>query len=190
MKKIFSLLLLMAAGVMHSQDGCEYNILTTDDGVEVKSTKEYMMYERIFGNSSQFMFFSLTNSEGTPILTFQYLAKSKDFPPIYCLDKTSRIYIQLTNGKIITLVSITEDQCSGLVYDGAEQNNIRVLSGSFLFTVGSLEELEKSSISFIRVKYATETVDYPMKREFISENNGTTYKPDTYFINMLKCIKD
>jgi hypothetical protein len=188
MKKLFGLLLALATGTLYSQKDCEYTTLTTDDGKEVKSTKEYMMYEKIFGNTSQFMFFSLSSIDGMPVLSFQHLGKSKDFPPLYCIDKNSKMHIQLSNGKIVTLVSATEDLCSEMVYDSEEKNNIRILSASFLFVVGSIEELEKSSISFIRIKYATETVDYPVWTEFISENNGTSYKPATYFINTLKCI--
>jgi hypothetical protein len=183
------MLFISVAPVLSAQEDCEYNTMSTEDGQEIKSTKEYMMYEKVFGNTSQFMFFSLMNSDGMPILNFQYLAKSKDFPPIYCLDKNSKIYLQLVNGKIVTLISAVEDQCSGLLYDSAEKNNLRVLTGSFLFTVGSLEELEKSPISFIRIKYATETVDYPVKKELTSETNSQKYYPETYFINTLKCIK-
>ncbi len=187
MKRFFSLILLAIAGTVYSQD-CDFNIMTTEEGQEIKTTKDYMMYERIFGNSSQFMFFSLTNTNGVPLLNFQYLAKSKDFPPVYCLDKSSRMYIQLANGKVVQLISATEDQCSGLIYDSTEQNNIRILTASFFFTVGSIEDLEQSPISFIRIKYATEMVDYPLKSELLSENNGLTYKPDRYFMNNLKCL--
>lgn len=187
MKKFFSLLLLTFAGSVYGQD-CEFNVISTDDGQEIKSTREYMMYERIFGNTSQFMFFTLTNTNDVPLLNFQLLAKGKDFPPMYCIDKTSRIYIQLANGKVAQLISATEDQCSGLIYDSAEQNNIRILTASFFFTVGSIEDLEQSPITFIRIKYATEMVDYPLKSELLSENNGQVYKPATYFMNYLKCL--
>jgi hypothetical protein len=135
------------------------------------------------------MFFSLRNPDGIPILDFQLLAKSKEFPKAYCIDKASKIYIQLTNGKIITLISATEEQCAGLIYDSNEKNNIRILTGSFLFTLGSLEELEKTPISFIRVKYATEMVDYIIRKELQSESNGEKYFPENYFINTLKCIQ-
>jgi hypothetical protein len=189
MKKLLSVVLLAATGFMYAQD-CDFNTITTEDGQEIKTTKDYMMYERIFGNSSQFIFFNLTNSNGVPLLNLQLLSKAKDFPPIFCIDKASRIYIQLTNGKIAQLISATEDQCSGLIYDSVEKNNIRILSATFFFVVGSIEDLEASSISFIRIKYATETVDYPIKSEFVSENNGQTYKPGTYFMNNLKCLSE
>jgi len=171
------------------KDDCDFTIISGENGQELKSTKEYLMYEKVFAGTSQFMFFSLTNSEGVPVLNFQLLAKSKEFPKAYCIDRTSRIYIQLTNGKIVTLISATENQCSGLVYDSNEKNNLRILTGSFLFTKGSLEDLEKFDISFIRVKYVNETVDYPVKKELDSESMGKKYFPEAYFINTLKCIQ-
>jgi hypothetical protein len=191
MKKFLGLLLLaLMAFNGHAQDkDCEYTVMSSDGGKEVKSTKEYLMYEKVFGGTSQFMFFSMSNNEGIPVLGFQLLAKSKEFPKVYCLDKASKIYVQLTNGKIITLISATEDQCSGLIYDSAEKNNLRVLSGNFLFTKGSLEELEKNTISFIRVKYVNETVDYPVKKELNSESMNQKYFPEAYFVNNLKCIQ-
>jgi hypothetical protein len=189
MKKLLLLLMLSASALITAQEDYQYNITSSGEGQEIKSTKEAMMFEKVFGGTSQFMFFSLSNTDGIPVLNFQYLAKSKEFPKIYCLDQNSRIYIQLANGKVATLICATKDQCSGLIYDSEEKNNIRVLTGNFLFTTGSLDELEKSAISFIRIKYATDTIDYPIKRELTSETNSQKYYPENYFINTLKCIQ-
>ncbi|MCW4470249.1 hypothetical protein OGH69_14835 [Flavobacterium sp. MFBS3-15] len=189
MKKLLLLAFALAALAVNAQTECKTTEEKNEDGTVVKSTPDHMMYEKVFAGTSQFLFFSLSSHDGTPVLNFQLLAKSKDFPKVYCLDKASRIFIQLTNGRIITLISALEEQCSGLVYDSAEKNNIRILSGMFLFTKGSLEELEKNPISFIRVKYATETVDYPVKKELNSETMATKYYPESYFINTLKCIQ-
>ncbi|MHA3787107.1 hypothetical protein ACX0HA_02760 [Flavobacterium hauense] len=190
MKKLLLLLVLGLSFTANAQNkDCDYTVMSSEDGKEIKSTKEYLMYEKVFAGTSQFIFFSLSNNDGIPVLNFQLLAKSKEFPKVYCLDKASKIYIQLTNGKIITLISATQDQCSGLIYDSNEKNNLRVLTGNFMFTLGSLEELEKTSISFIRVKYVNETVDYPVKSELNSESMKQKYAPDAYFINNLKCIQ-
>ena len=81
-------LLLGVAAISSAQEECQYNTMQTEDGQEIKSTKEYMMYEKVFGGTSQFMFFSLSNSNGIPMLDFQLLAKSKEFPKIYCIDKS------------------------------------------------------------------------------------------------------
>jgi hypothetical protein len=190
MKKLlfFSLLIMTFAGNAQQND-CKLTEIPNEDGTVIKSTSEYMMYEKVFAGTSQFVFFSLSNNSGIPVLNFQLLSKSKEFPKAYCLDKASKIYIQLNNGKIITLISALEEQCAGLVYDQAEKNNIRILSGMFLFTKGSFDELEKTPISFIRVKYATETVDYPIRKELNSETMAQKYYPENYFINTLKCIE-
>lgn len=189
MKELFLALLLGMTLTLTAQEECQYSVNDTTAGQELKTTSEYLMYEKVFAGTSQFVFFSLTMSQGVPLLNFQLLAKSKEFPKAYCLDNASKIYLQLASGKIITLISATEDQCSGLMFDEKEKNNIRILTGTFLFTKGSLDDLEKSPISFIRVKYATEMMDYSIKKELQSETMGKKYLPDTYFMNTLKCIK-
>lgn len=172
-----------------AQIECTYSVQDTTKGQELRTTTDYLMHERSFGGSGQFMFFSLSDDMGTPVLNFQLLAKSKEFPKMYCLDKSSRIYIQLANNKIVTLICANDEQCGMLIYDGEEKNNIRALTSSFLFMKGSLQDLEASPITFIRVKYTGETIDYPIKRELTSETNGKTYRPETYFIDYLKCVK-
>lgn len=168
---------------------CTYSIDDKTAGQELKTLPEYLMYEKVFASTSQFLFFSLSNSQGMPLVNLQLLSKSKDFVKLTCIDKTSRVHIQLANGKIISLISASEEQCSGLMYDANENNNLRVLTGIFLFPVGSIEELEKSPISFIRVKYASESVDYSIKGEFTSETMKKSYNPERYFMDYLKCIK-
>ncbi|GGB81107.1 hypothetical protein GCM10007424_21510 [Flavobacterium suaedae] len=190
MKNLFLLLSLLTISFANAQQDCDYSFnQKTEEGIEVKGTKEYMMYEKIFGGNSQYIFFSLTNNGGTPLLNFKILSKSTGFPELYCFDNTSKIYIQLTNGKIITLISATQQQCATLVYNPDDKKNMRVLSGTFLFTKGSLEELEKSSITYIRVRYTTDTVDYPIRNEIESETIKEKYFPNKYFINYLNCIK-
>lgn len=190
MKKVFlSLLLLLALSVTAQTNDCQLSTIKNEDGSETKTTKESLMFESVFGGTSSFIFFSLTNADGTPVLNFQMLAKSNDFLKIKCLNKNSRIYLQLMNGKIVTLVSIAENNCSSLVYDESEKKNISVLTGNFLFTKGTMEDLEKSPIAFMRVKYESETADYPISKEIKSETMGVKYFPEDYFINNLKCIK-
>ena len=53
----------------------------------------------------------------------------------------------------------------------------------------TFEELKKSPISLMRIKYAGETVDYIFKSELTSEIDKVTYYPENYFINYLKCIE-
>lgn len=189
MKKIAAFLLLLCFPLLSmAQENCEYTLLTTDGGVEVKSTKEYLMYEKSFANTSTLVFFSLSNHDGIPVLNFQMLSKSKEFTKIQCLDKNSRIYLQLTNGRIITLISLAEDQCSNLIFDEEQKTYIRVLTGAFVFVKDSFDALEKNPISLMRIKYATEVADYNIKKELVSETNNNSYFPESYFLNYLKCI--
>lgn len=189
MKK-YLLMLLLASGLTAKaqQDDCNFTVVTTDNG-ETKSTPEYLMHEKVFNGTSSFVFFSMTLHDDIPVLNFQLLAKSDDFPKAYCFTKKSRIHLQLTNGKVVTLFCIDEDACSQLLYDEAEKKNLRMLNGHFLFTKGSIEDLEASPILFMRVLYSAETVDYPLRSNLESETMGKNYKPDSYFIQYLKCIK-
>lgn len=188
MKKILVALLLCSFAAMAQNKDCDYTITQGGDGKEVKWTKDYLMYEKIFGGTSNFIFFSLTNSDGVPVLNFQSLAKSPEFTKAQCLDANSRMYIQLMNGKIVTLLPAVTDQCSSLVYDSENKLNIRVLTAPFVFTKGSIEELESSPISFIRIKYVSDLVDYPIKKELQSETIKGTYTPEKFFISQMKCI--
>ncbi len=189
MNKLFLYLLLVLNVCAQAQEDCKFTVVDSGEGKEYKSTKEYVMYEKVFGGTSTFVFFSLAAPDGVPVLNFQLLAKSDEFPPAYCIDKNSRIYMQLTNGKIITLINVFDERCSTLLYDSENKKNIRVLTGSFLFTKGTLEDLEKFPISFMRIKYSTETVDYPVRNELTSETNNEKYFPDKYFMNYLKCLE-
>lgn len=188
MKKQLFFLCLFISGLMQAQQDCKLTTETTEDGRVIQTTEDYMVYEKIFGGSSQFIFLSLTNSGGTPLLNFQHLAKSNEFPQLYCFDKNSKIHIQLTNGKVVTLINGTDDECGNLLYNGEEKKNIRILSGTFLFTKGSLEELQKSTITFIRVNYTTGSVDYPIRGMINSETTKQQYYPEKYFMNFIKCL--
>ncbi len=189
MKKLLLIFALLPAFCIAQQKDCEYTYTQSNDGVQLRWTKDYLMYEKVFGGNSQYVFFSLTSSDGIPVLNFQLLSKSPEFPKVQCTDATSKLYIQLINGRIITLIPASQDSCANLIYDKENKLNIRVLSTPFLFTKGSMEDLEVSPISFIRVKYATETIDYSVKKELKSETLGGTYSPEQFFISQLKCLK-
>src|SRR5690606_6058461 len=100
MKKAFFTFAFLLSFLFTNAQDCQYTTLTGADGSEVKSTEESLMYEKVFGGTSSFIFFSLTNTDGIPVLSFQLLSKSNDFSKVMCFDKASKIYIQLMNGKI------------------------------------------------------------------------------------------
>ncbi|NBL65099.1 hypothetical protein GV828_07800 [Flavobacterium sp. NST-5] len=183
---IFASLLFSISGF--AQKDCEYPVNFTDSIGTYKETKQVIVHEKNFANASTFIFFSLAVSNDTPLLNFQLFQKSKDFVTAHCLDKNSKIYLQLLDGSIITLLnSNSDDNCGNSVRD-EQGNNIRITTGMFLFLKNSLAKLEQSPVTLIRVKYATETIDYIIKSELKSELNGTVYKPEKFFIENLKCV--
>jgi len=188
MKKIVLLLLALNGFIGFSQKKCEYSTNVTDSIGTYKSTKDYIVHERFFGNNKSILFFSLINAEGLPSLKVQLIQKNSDFVPAKCFDKTSKIYFQLKDGRIITLVALDNEVCSESVQN--ENINNRVLTGYFLFVKDTFEALQQSPIALMRVKYTTETDDYILKEEMVSEVDKNTYYPNAYFMNYLKCIID
>lgn len=181
---LFSVLISLTT---FAQKECEYTTNIKDSLGLYKLTKEYLMHERVFGNSQSSMYFSLINADGLLSLNIEMIQKSNDFIPAKCFDKNSKIYIQLNNGKIVTLLGLDQEMCGNSVRNN-NQNN-RVLSGYFLFMKDSFQELKKSPVSFIRIKFSSETIDYIMKSELTSEIDKKTYNPDHFFLNYLKCIE-
>jgi len=93
----------------------------------------------------------------------------------------------LDNGKIITLIATDQENCGSPVKDDLGYNN-RILSGTFMFIKGTLEDLQHSPVSSMRIKFTTESLDYIFKKEFISELDGKTYSAGSYFIDYLHCV--
>lgn len=174
---------------LYAQKPCELSSNVTDSIGSYKATKDYLVYERNFAGTSSYAFFSLVLTDELPTLNVQFITKSKSFIKANCLDKNSKIYLQLNNGKIVTLVHIDEESCGTSVRDDKGLNN-RVMTGYFMFLKDSFEDLKSSPVSVMRVKYATESVDYIFKSELISEMDGKSYNPDNYFIETLHCILD
>jgi hypothetical protein len=105
-----------------------------------------------------------------------------------CFDKNSKLFLQLNNGKIITLIHIDQENCGTMLRDDKGFDN-RVNTGIFMFMKDSFEELKSSPVSMMRIKYLTDTEDYVFKKEFKSELTNEIYNPENYFINYLKCIE-
>ena len=188
MKFLKLLYLLLLTTLSFAQINCDYSTEVTDSLGSYKATKDYMVSEKIFGGNYNYLFFSLVKTDDLPTLNVQMVNRSMDFLKTYCFDKNSKIYFQLNNGKIITMIHIDQEDCGTLVRDPKGLNN-RITTGYFMFMKDSFEELKKSPISLMRIKYTTETVDYVFSSELISEMDSQTYNPDVYFINYLKCIE-
>ena len=71
--------------------------------------------------------------------------------------------------------------------DGA---NNRITSASFLFTKENFEDLKTNKVTFMRIQFSGETIDFPFKTSFVSEMDNKTYEPENYFISDLKCFEN
>lgn len=173
-----------------AQKPCEYATDVVDSIGTYKATKDFIFYEKNFGGTSSRLFFSLVLTDELPTLNTQFITRSKEFIKAYCFDKNSKMYLQLANGKVVTLVHIDSENCGTSLRDPKGGATNRVHSGIFMFMKDSFEELKKSPVILMRIRYGGETVDYIVKSEFVSESDGKTYKPETYFMDNLRCIVD
>ncbi|MCP2029032.1 hypothetical protein L1276_004211 [Flavobacterium sp. HSC-32F16] len=188
MKQLITLTLFLLTFTAFSQKACEYSVNVTDSIGSYKVTNEYLMSEKYFGGSFNYVFFSLAQTDGLPTLNLQNIQKSKDFIKANCFDKNSKIFLQLENGKIVTLLHIDAESCGTLVRDDKGFDN-RINTGIFMFMKDNYEELKKSPISIMRVKYLTNIEDYIVKRDLTSELTGKVTHPNTYFMENIRCVE-
>lgn len=170
-----------------AQTPCEYSTNITDSIGTYKVTKEYLVSEKNFAGNSSYIFYSMALTDGLPTLNVQLIQKSKGFIKANCFDKNSKLYLQLNNGKVITLLHTNIEYCGSMIRDEKGFDN-RVIVGTFMFMQGTLEDLKSSPVSLMRIKYLTDVEDYIMKKELVSELNGNVYEPETYFIKNLRCV--
>ena len=188
MKQLLTLALILITTASIAQAKCDYSTNVTDSLGTYKVTKEDLMSEKNFGGSSSYIFTTLTSADGLPVLNVQLIQKSKSFMKAYCLDKNSKLFLQLDNGKIITLLHIDQENCGSLLRDSNGFDN-RLTIGVFLFLKGTMEDLKSSPVSLMRIKFATGIEDFVIKKEIKSEMDGTVFYPENYFINYLKCVE-
>lgn len=188
MKYVFTLFFFILQAAAYSQKPCEFTENITDSVGSYRVTKEYMISEKNFGTNKSYIFFSLAMTDGLPTLNVQTIQKSKDFIRANCFDKNSKIYLQLNNGKIVTLIHIDQENCGTILRDNNANDN-RVNTGVFMFAKENFEDLKTIPINLMRIKYLTDIEDHVIRKEFLSELTNETYNPETYFINYLKCVE-
>lgn len=188
MKHLIAFTLIFLSFNVFAQKPCDYSENISDSLGDYKSTKSYMIYEKNFAGNTNYIFFSLAVTDGLPTLNVQLIQKSKGFLKANCFDKNSKLFLQLFNGKIITLIHVDEENCGSIIRDDKNFDN-RITTARFMFMKGSMEELKSSAVSLMRIKYLTDTEDYVIKKEFQSELDNLVYEPETYFINNLQCVE-
>ena len=67
--------------------------------------------------------------------------------------------------------------------------NNRIMTGTFLFRKDDYQALKDNPVSFIRIKFATDVVDYVYKKALKSELDGQLYAPEDYFMHIFPCIE-
>ncbi|WP_264558646.1 hypothetical protein [Flavobacterium sp. N2270] len=186
----YLLFILLAGTFSFAQNkNCKYDFEEKTDSTLVKVLPEKLIYERVYGNSKEMIHFVLINNNGVPTLNLQFIQTSKDFIPANCLDKTSRIVFQLTNGKIVTLVSNTDEVCNTLIYNEKEKTNIRILDGYFLFVNSNYDDLKKYPINLMRIQFTNGAKDFVIQKEIKSELLNQTFFPENIFIDFLNCVE-
>jgi hypothetical protein len=188
MKHVLAIAIFLFSLQSFAQKPCEYTTDVTDSIGTYKSTKEYMIAEKNFAGTSSYIFFSLAVADGMPLLNVQLIQKSKGFMKANCFDKNSKLFLQLNNGKVVTLIHMDQENCGSMLRDDKGFDN-RITPGTFMFMKDSFEELKKSAVSMMRIKYLTDTEDYVLKKQFTSELNNEVYEPETYFIQNIDCAK-
>lgn len=188
MKHVLAIAIFLFSLQSFAQKTCEYTTDVTDSIGTYKSTKEYMIAEKNFAGTSSYIFFSLAVADGMPLLNVQLIQKSKGFMKANCFDKNSKLFLQLNNGKVVTLIHTDQENCGTMLRDDKGFDN-RLTPGTFMFMKDSFEELKKSPVSMMRIKYLTDTEDYVLKKQFTSELNNEVYEPETYFIQNIDCAK-
>ncbi len=188
MKNIYCIVLLAVTSFSWAQTPCEYTQNIIDSIGTYKTTKDYLVYERNFAGNASYLFNSIAVTDGVPILNVQFIEKSADFIKAKCLDANSKIFIQLQNGKIVTLMHTQQETCGTLVRDDNGINN-RIMTGNFLFRKDNYQALKESPVSFIRIKFSTDNIDYTYKKLLKSELDGQLYEPENYFLKIYPCIE-
>ena len=120
---------------------------------------------------------------------FQYLQKSKDLITPSCIDKDTKIYLDLSSGKQVKLINSQDiEVCNEILYDEVNKNNIRILDGYFYFTPENFELLKTEKVYLIKITASTGDITFVIKPEINSEIFKTKTTPDTYFIDTIKCF--
>ena len=189
MKNLVLALFLLFNITAFAQKPCEIDTNITDSLGTYKLTKQFIIFERSFAGNSTNIFFALYSNNGVLGLETQQLQSSPDFIKANCFDANSRIYLQLNNGKIVTLLFAGNEMCGTLIRNEKNENS-RILSGSFVFSKENFEDLKVSPVTFMRMKFAGETIYFPFRTEFTAELDKKTYQPENYFIDYLKCVEN
>lgn len=181
---------LLLSNFTFSQDKtCDFEIDIVTDSSSTRVLKDKIIDESVFGNTTSFLTFKLFEVDGFLGVNFQYLQKSKDFLSPICIDKNTKMVLELSNGKQVKLINSNEIiVCNDLQYDAVNKNNVRILNGFFYFSPENFQDLRTEKVYLIKLTANTGDVNFVIKPNLDSEIYKTKSTPDTYFIDNLKCF--
>ena len=190
MKKILlTFLLYMSYFSLAQTKNCDFEINDLTDSTSVKVLPEKIMNENIFGETTSLLSFKLYEIDGVLGLNFQYIQKSKNFLNPYCIDKHTKIYLELNNGKQVKLInSVSEESCNELTYDAVNKNNIRILNGYFNFTKENFEDLKTEKVILFRIESEIGNLSFILSSKLDSEIIKKSFQPEQFFIEALPCF--
>lgn len=189
MKKIIFYLLIFSTNSFAQNKDCLFEVNEETDSTYTKVLPEKIIYESVFGSTTRFLSFKLYNIDGIMGLNFQYVQKSMNFLSSTCIDKDTKIYLQLSNGKEVKLINyLDQETCNSLNIDPISKNNIRVLNGYFNFTKENFEYLKTEKVYLVRIVTITGEERFIINSELKSEINKETSHPDQFFIEYLPCF--
>lgn len=189
MKKIIFYLLIFSTNSFAQNKDCLFEVNEETDSTYTKVLPEKIIYESVFGSTTRFLSFKLYNIDGIMGINFQYVQKSMNFLSSTCIDKDTKIYLQLSNGKEVKLInSLDQETCNSLNIDPISKNNIRVLNGYFNFTKENFEYLKTEKVYLVRIVTITGEERFIINSELKSEINKETSHPDQFFIEYLPCF--
>lgn len=189
MKKIIFYLLIFSTSSFAQSRDCMFEVNEETDSTYTKVLPEKIIYESVFGSTTRFLSFKLYNIDGIMGLNFQYVQKSMNFLSSTCIDKDTKIYLQLSNGKEVKLINyLDQETCNSLNIDPISKNNIRVLNGYFNFTKENFEYLKTEKVYLVRIVTITGEERFIINSELKSEINKETSHPDQFFIEYLPCF--
>ena len=96
MKTLLLSAFLLLNSLLFAQKPCEISSDINDSIGTYKTTKDYLVYERNFSKTKDYIYFYLSKTDGTPSLNVQFINKSDGFVKAKCVDKNSKIYFKCT----------------------------------------------------------------------------------------------
>ena len=191
MNTIFKLAaLFLFSNLLFSQEKiCDFETNIVTDTSSTRVLTDEIIDESIFGNTTSFLTFKMFEVDGVLGINFQYLQKSKDFLTPICIDKNTKIVLELANGKQVKLVNSTDlTTCNELQYDAINKNNLRVLNGFFYFSPENFTDLKTEKVYLIKITANTGDVNFVIKPQLNSDIYNNKSNPASYCIDNLKCL--